>query len=177
MRLDTYHHLLSELGRRHKAITASPENGRFLRIFISADPVQKQIDLINFQGATRSELKAPAGQAYLVAENYQVDYGDNQGDYLSREFRGAYLVLQRADRNNYAQRDAAVAKCETVAEQLLAALVEQLREEHDALISVRDAWLEHLGPLADTSVGVRMNFTWSESAGEDLVYDETHFTA
>lgn len=177
MRLDTYHQLLSELARRHKAIGATPENGRFLRIFISADPVQKQIDLIQFQSATRSELKAPAGQAYLVAENYQVDYGDNQGDYFSRELRGAYLVLQRADRNNYALRDAAVATCEQIAEQLLAALVEQLREAHAADVSVRDAWLEHIGPLADNSVGVRMNFTWSEPATEDLVYDETHFTA
>lgn len=177
MRLDTYHRLLSELARRHKVIAATPENGRFSRIFISADPVQKQIDLMNFQNGTRSGLKAPAGQAYLVAENYQVEYSDNDGDYLSRELRGAYLVLQRADVQNYPARDAAVAKCETIAEQLLAALVEQLREEHQARISVRDAWLEHLGPLADTSVGVRLNFTWSEPATEDLVYDETHFTA
>jgi hypothetical protein len=177
MRLDTYHHLLSELGRRHKAIAATPENGRFSRIFISADPVQKQIDLIGFQNGTRSGLKAPQGQPYLVAENYQLDYGDNAGDYLSREFRGAYLVLQRADAQNYPARDAAVANCERIAEQLLAALVEQLREEHAADISVRDAWLEHIGPLADTSVGARMNFTWSESATKDLVYDEAHFTA
>jgi hypothetical protein len=176
MRLDTYNHLLSELARRHKAIAATPENGRFLRIFISADPVQKQIDLLNFQNSLRSALKAPVGQPFLVAENYQVDYGDNQGDYFSREFRGAYLVLQRADVNNYAARDKAVAHCETIAEQLLGALVEQLREEHAALISVRDAWLEHIGPLSDFSVGVRLNFTWSEPAGEELEYDATHFT-
>jgi len=176
MHLDTYHQLLSELARRHKAIAATPENGRFLRIFISADPVQKQIDLMNFQNGTRSALKAPAGQAYLVAENYQLDYSDNDGDYFSREFRGAYLVLQRAELQNYPARDAAIAKCERTAEQLLGALVEHLRDEHAARISVRDAWLEHIGPLADTSVGVRLNFTWSEPAGEDLVYDETHFT-
>jgi hypothetical protein len=177
MRLDTYHQLLSELARRHKAIAATPQNGRFLRIFISADPVQKQLDLMQFQSSLRSALKAPMGQPYLVAENYQVDYGDNQGDYLSREFRAAYLVLARAEPDNYAARDQAIAHCETIAEQLLAALVQQLRQEHQANISVRDAWLEHIGPLADKSVGVRLNFTWSEPAGEDLVYDETHFTA
>ena len=176
MRLDTYHKLLSELARRHKAIAATPENGRFSRIFISADPVQKQIDLLNFQNGSRSSLKAPAGQPYLVAENYQVDYSDNDGDYFGRELRGAYLVLQRADIQNYPARDAAVANCETVAEQLLAALVEQLREQHEARISVRDAWLEHIGPLSDTSVGVRLNFSWSEPANEELVYDDTLFT-
>ena len=179
MRLDTYHQLLSELARRHKGIAATPENGRFSRIFISADPVQKQIDLMNFQNGSRSGLKAPAGQAYLVAENYQVDYADNDGDYFSREFRGAYLVLQRVDDlGNYPARDKAVGACEAIAEQLLAALVEQLREEpHQARISVRDAWLEHLGPLSDKSVGVRLNFNWSEPANESLVYDETLFTA
>ena len=178
MRLDTYNQLLSELARRHKAIAATPQNGRFLRIFISADPVQKQIDLMEFQNSLRSLLQAPAGQPFLLAENYQVDYGDNQGDYFSREFRGAYLVLQRvADKNNYPARDAAVAHCETIAEQLLGALVAQLRDEHQADISVRDAWLEHIGPLSDLSVGVRLNFTWREPAAEGLVYDEDHFTA
>ncbi len=178
MRLDTYNHLLSELARRHKAIAATPQNGRFLRIFISADPVQKQLDLMQFQNSLRSALNAPAGQPFLVAENYQVDYHDNQGDYFSREFRGAYLVLQRvANSNDYPARDAAVANCEAIAEQLLGALVGELREEHAADISVRDAWLEHIGPLTDLSVGVRLNFTWREPASQDVVYDDTLFTA
>jgi len=177
MRLDTYHQLLRELARRHKAIGATPQNGRFMQIFISADPVQKQIDLMQFQNSLRSALQAPAGQPFLVAENYQVDYGDNQGDYFSRELRGAYLVLQRAELTDYAARDAAVAACEAIAEQVLAALVAQLRDEHRARISVADAWLEHIGPLSDTSVGVRLNFSWSEPATEDLVYDPSHFTS
>jgi hypothetical protein len=177
MRLDTYNQLLSELARRHKAIAATPENGRFSRIFISADPVQKQLDLMDFQKGSRSGLKAPAGQPFLVAENYQVDYGDNAGDYFSREFRAAYLVLQRVDISNYPARDKAIAHCELIAEQLLAALVEQLRNEHQANISVRDAWLEHIGPLTDTSVGVRLGFGWSEPANDELVYDETLFSA
>lgn len=178
MRLDTYHHLLSELARRHHAIEATPQNGRFSRIFISADPVQKQLDLMQFEGNLRSGLQAPAGQPYLVAENYQVDYGDNQGDYLSRQFSAAYLVLQRvASVQDYAARDRAVATCETIAEQLLAALVVQLRDEHRADVSVRDAWMEHLGPLKDLSVGVRVNFKWSEPATQELTYDPEYFSA
>jgi hypothetical protein len=58
MRLNTYNQLLSELARRHKAIAAAPENGRFMRIFISADPVQKQLDLMEFYRSLRSKLKA-----------------------------------------------------------------------------------------------------------------------
>ncbi len=177
MRLDTYNQLLGNLARRHKKIAATAQNGRFMRIFISTDPVQKQLDLMDFYKSLRSALKAPVGQPFLIAENYQVDYGDNQGDYFSREFRAAYLVLERVDVDNYAARDAAVAHCETIAEQLLGALVAQLRAEHAADISVRDAWLEHIGPLSDKSVGVRLNFTWREPAAEDLVYNKDHFTA
>lgn len=175
MRLNTYNDLLSDLARRHKAIAYTPQNGRFMRIFISADPVQKQLDLLQFERSTRSQLKAPQGQPYLLAQNYQVDYADNDGDYFSREFAAAFLVLQRVNVDDYPARDKAVANCEEIAEQLLAALVYELRENHQAVISVRDAWLEHIGPLADTSVGVRLNFSWQESASEELTYDDTLF--
>ncbi len=177
MRLDTYNHLLSELARRHKAIAATPLNGRFMRLLLSADFVQKQLDLTQFENSLRNGLKAPVGQPFLVAENYQIDYSDNQGDYYSREFRAAYLVLQLVKNQDFDGRDAAIAHCEVIAEQLLAALVEQLRDEHHARISVGDAWLEHVGPLGDGHVGVRLNFTWGEPATTDLIYDSTQFTA
>ena len=175
MRLDTYNLLLSELARRHKAIAHTPKNVRFLRIFISADPVQKQLDLMEFYRSLRSKLKAPEGQPFMVAQNYQVDYGDNDGDYFDREFQAAYLVLQRVKIDDFEARDQAVANCEAIAEQLLAAVVYELRENHSADISVRDAWLEHVGPLEDNSIGVRMNFTWKEGASEELTYDDTLF--
>jgi len=175
MRLNTYNTLLSDLARRHKAIAYTPQNGRFMRIYISADPVQKQLDLLQFERSTRSQLQAPAGQPYLLAQNYQVDYADNDGDYLSREFAAAFLVPQRVNVDDYPARDKAIANCEEIAEQLLAALVYELRENHQAVISVRDAWLEHIGPLQDTSVGVRLNFSWQEPATEALTYDDTLF--
>jgi len=175
MRLNTYNQLLSELARRHKNIAHTPQNGRFLRIFISADPVQKQLDLMDFQTSLRSKLKAPVGQPFLIAQNYQVDYGDNNGDYLSRELQGAYLVLQRVTRDDYEARDQAVANCEKIAEQLFAALVHELRENHATYLTVADAWLEHVGPLEDTSIGVRMNFSFRDPATEELTYDDTLF--
>lgn len=175
MRLNIYNELLSERARRHKAIAHTPQNGRFMRIFISADPVQKQLDLMEFQRSLRSKLKAPEGQPFLVAQNYQVDYGDNNGDYLSRELQGAYMVLQRAKVDDYESRDQAVANCELIAEQVLAALVYDLREQHEAYLTVADAWLEHVGPLEDTSIGVRMNFLFRDPATEELTYDDTLF--
>lgn len=175
MRLNTYNNLLSDLARRHKAIAATAKNGRFMRIFISADPVQKQLDLLEWYRSLRSKLDAKEGQPYLVAQNYQLDYGDNNGDYLSRDITGAYLVLQRAKKDDYDARDAAVARCEEIAEQVFAALVHVLREEHGSYLTEGDAWLEHIGPLEDLSVGVRLNFTFRDGATEQLTYNEDHF--
>lgn len=175
MRLNTYNELLKDWARRHKAIAATPKNGRFLRIFISADPVQKQLDLFEWQRSLRSKLDAKEGQPYLIAQNYQVDYGDNNGDYLSRDLTGAFMVLQRAKQDDYDARDLAVARCEDIAEQIFAGLVLQLREEYSCYLTEGEAWLDHIGPLEDLSVGVRMNFTFRDGATEQLTYEPDHF--
>ena len=176
MNLTTYTDLFRELARRHKAIQATPDNERFLRIFISADPVQKQIDTVGFYDALRSRLKAKEGQAFFVLENYQTDYGDNEGDYYSRQLHGAFFVLQLVKPGDYNARDVAVAHCEQIGEQLLAAAIEQLREQHQVRISLNDAWSEHIGPIGDGHVGVRLNLSWREPATQELSYNPDHFT-
>lgn len=175
MRLNTYNDLLKDWARRHKAIAATPKNGRFLRIFISADPVQKQLDLMEWYRSLRSKLDAKEGQPYLVAQNYQVDYGDNNGDYLSRDLTGAFLVLQRAPKDDYDARDKAVATCEEIAEQVFAGLALQLRTEHRCYLTEGETWLEHIGPLDELSVGVRLNFSFRDGATEELTYNPDLF--
>jgi hypothetical protein len=176
MHLLAYTDLFRSLARRHKAIAATPANGRFMRIFISADPIQKQIDLSEWYNALRTKLQAPIGQAYFVLENYQVDYDDNGGDYFSRKVAGAFLVLRKVKTDDYDARDVAVDACERIAEQLLAAAVPLLREQQRVDISVGDAWAEHVGPLADGFVGVRLNLSWQEPATEELTYTPDAFT-
>lgn len=169
MRLDTYTILFQELARRHVDVQATAKNGRFLRIFISADPVQKQLDLTSFYNALRSDLKVKPGEQCFVLENYQTDYGDNNGDYYSRELSAAFLVLGIVENvNDYATRERAIAACEQIAEEIFALAVEQLRVAHAAYITVGDAWAEHVGPLTDGFVGVRFNFSWREPATQDL---------
>ena len=176
MHLLAYTALFRGLAQRHKALAATPANGRFLRLFISADPIQKQIDLSEWYNSLRTKLKAPLGQAYFVLENYQVDYDDNQGDYFSRKVAGAFLVLQKVKTDDYDARDVAVGACELIAEQILAAAVPLLRAQHRVDISVGDAWAEHVGPLADGFVGVRLNLSWQEPATQELTYNPDAFT-
>jgi hypothetical protein len=176
MHLLAYTDLFRGLAQRHKALAATPENGRFLRIFISADPIQKQIDLSEWYNSLRTKLKAPLGQAYFVLENYQVDYADNDGDYFSRKVQGAFLVMEKVKTDDYEGRDVAVSASEVIAEQILAAVVPLLREQHHVRISVGDAWSEHIGPIADGFVGVRLNLSWEEPATQDLTYNPDAFT-
>lgn len=175
MHLLAYTDLFRELARRHVDIAATPANGRFARILISADPVQKQLDLSEFYALLETKMKLPAGQACLICENYQVAYHDNQGDYYSRDYDGAFLVLQKAKLGDIDARDAAIDGCEQIAEQVLAAAVEVLRDEHQAYATLSEAWAEHIGPIGAGHVGVRINFKWREPATPELTFNPDKF--
>jgi hypothetical protein len=136
--------------------------------------VQKQLDLSNFYTALGS-LKVRGQQPFLVVENYQTDYTDENADFYRRHVHAAYLVLMRAVIDDYDGRDQAISACEEVAEDILGALTERLRDEHEAYLSMADAWSEHVGPIAGEFVGVRMNLIWKEPATQDIVYDATKF--
>jgi hypothetical protein len=175
MHLLAYNALFKELARTHVAIQATPANNRFIRILVSSDIVQKQLDLNEFYGFLKNKLKAPEGQPFLVAENYQADYSDNQGDYFSRDYQGAYLVLQKVKPGDFDARDVAIDASEEIAEDLLAAVIQKLRAQHNARITVADAFCEHIGPVADGYVGARMNLSWSAPATPALTYNPEKF--
>jgi hypothetical protein len=176
MHLSTYTALFRDLAARHVAIQATPENKRFLRMLISFDPVQKQLDLTEFYGNLRAGIKARGVQPILVVENYQTDYDDNKGDYLSRRIDGAFLVLQHCKVDDYDGRDEAISICEQIAEELLGALIYKLNVGHSIYLSAGDAWAEHIGPIGDGHCGVRMNFSWKEGATENLFYNPDKFS-
>lgn len=176
MNLVAYNALFRDLAARHKRILATPKNGRFLRILISTDFVQKQLDLSEFYSKLTSGLEARAGQPFLVVENYQTSYIDEQADYYRRKVEAAYLVLQHVALDDYDGRDQAISDCEEIAEQLLGAVVNTLLSPpHNAYLTLADAWSEHMGPVADGHVGVRVNLTWKEPATEEISYDPTQF--
>ena len=175
MNLTAYNALFRDLAARHKAVLATPDNGRFLRVLISTDFVQKQLDLSEFYSKLKSGLKARGNQPFLVVENYQTDYIDQEADYYRRQVHAAYLVLQYVRLDDYDGRDEAISACEQIAEELLGALAYRLRDEHQAYLTLADAWSEHVGPVGEGHVGVRVNLTWKEPATEELLYDETKF--
>jgi hypothetical protein len=176
MRLTAYTQLFRAAAAAHVSIQYTPENGRFLRVLIASDPIAKQLDLANFYEALRSKLKAKPGQAFLVLQNYDLDYDDNGGEHLSRLPQGAFYVLQQVAGGDYDARDAAIDACEEIAEDLLAYVVHHHRQNYKIRMSVRDAFAEHVGPIGTNHYGVRMNFRWSETATQDLTYNPAKFS-
>jgi hypothetical protein len=175
MRLQAYTDLFQDLAARHRAIQYTAANQRFMRLTVSADPIARQLDLTDFYTKLKSKLKALKGQPFLVLQNYQLDYADNNGEHFTREPHGAFYVLQTSTPGHAEERDAVTDACEGVAEDILAAVIHQLRATYRVRISLNDCFAEHIGPVGDHYVGVRMNFTWSETATRDLTYDPTKF--
>jgi hypothetical protein len=175
MRLQAYTDLFKDLAARSRAIQYTPANERFMRLTVSADPIARQLDLSDFQTKLRSKLKALKGQPFLVLQNYQLDYGDNGGGHFTREPHGAFYVLQASAVGDAEARDAAIDACEGVAEELLAAAIHRLHATYRVRVSLNDCFAEHIGPIGDHYVGVRMNFSWKEAATPDLTYDPTKF--
>lgn len=176
MRLLAYTQLFKAAAAAHVAIQCTPENNRFILVQISADPIVKQLDLTQFYDYLKNKLKAPVGQAFFVLQNYDLDYEDNDGDNLRRVPQGAFYVLMRVKPGDVAARLAAVDACEEIAEEILAYVVHYHQENYQVRMSVRDAFAEHIGPIGDSQVGVRMNFRWSESATLDLTYKPAKFS-
>ena len=58
MRLRAYTQLFEDLATRHVDIRYTPENGRFMRILVSSDPIAQQLDLSDFHNSLKSKLKA-----------------------------------------------------------------------------------------------------------------------
>ena len=175
MRLLAYTALFQRWAARHVDIRYTKENGRFLRILVSADPIAKQLDLTDFNNALKSKLKAKPGEAFLVLQNYQADYDDNGGDHRQRLLNGAFYILRGEKVGDVEARDRAIDACEQIAEDILAGVADELNGAYNVRLDLRDAFAEHIGPIGNNHVGVRMNFVLRAAATQDLTYNPAKF--
>ncbi|MCA8831975.1 hypothetical protein [Hymenobacter pini] len=174
MRHQQYSNMGRELARRHQDIQHSDTKCRFLRILISTDPIQKQLDLSDFYNSLRNTLDLPADKAAMVLENYQADYDDNQGDAYYKFHHSSFIVLKLVEAGNYEARDQAIDETERIGEELMAAYIEQLTEA-GMYITPADVMQEAVGPIAGQFVGCRFNYVFRSSARQALTYNSDKF--
>ncbi|WP_210519889.1 hypothetical protein [Hymenobacter terricola] len=179
MRHLEYTQLFRDLATRHVDIRHGQDGGtRFLRILLSSDPIQRQLDLSEFQNGLKNRIKLAGGLACLVLENYEADYTDNDGDYYARIHRGAFLVLKLTKTDDFDGRDQAIDDCERIGEDLLGAFIRALRGREVPLrITANDIMGECVGPVGDNFYGCRYSFTYASPATEDLTFNPDKFTS
>jgi hypothetical protein len=177
MRHTAYTELFRDLAKRHVDIRHEQGGGtRFVRIIISSDPVQRQLDLSEFQAGLKNRIKLTGGQACLVLENYETDFIDRDGDYTGRVQRGAFLVLKLTKQNDYDDRDEAIEACETICEEIMGAVIQHIRGLGNR-ITTADLLGEAVGPVGDNFYGCRFSFSFMSHATEDLFFKPEKFTA
>lgn len=174
MRHHQYTALGRELARQHKGIQHSEQHCRFLRILLSSDPIQKQLDLSEFYSSLRDKLDLGQGQAAMILENYQADYDDNRGDAYHKYHNSAFLIVKRVEPGDYDARDQAIDDCEQIGEQLLATLIEQLTDA-GLQITPADVMQEAVGPLASYFVGCRFNYVFRSAARQALTHNPANY--
>lgn len=177
MRHLAYTQLFRDLATRHLGIRHGQDGGtRFVRLLISSDPIQRQLDLSEFQTGLRNRIKLAGGLACLVLENYEVDYLDRDGDYTGRVHRGAFLVLKLTQENDYDGRDQAVDDCERMGEEVMGAAIAHIRGL-GLRITPADVLSECVGPVGDNFYGCRFSFSYMSHATQDMTFNPDKFSA
>ncbi|GAB3233015.1 hypothetical protein GCM10027346_20660 [Hymenobacter seoulensis] len=174
MRHQQYTSMCRLLASTHKDIQHSADQCRFLRILISTDPVQKQLDLSEFYSSLRTRLDLPGDRAAMVVENYQADYDDNKGDAYHKFHHSSFMILKKVEVGDFDGRDAAIDETERIGEELIATLIEQLNEA-GMYITPAEVMQEAVGPINQILVGCRFNYVFRSSARRALTHNPDNY--
>ena len=178
MRNSAYSALFETWATRHELIRHRPDSPRFARIIVSADPYQRQMDLLEMQQVLLGELLQPgAGEQVLVLESLQTQFRDNNGDNYQRQSRGAFFVLQQktADLQPWELLD----RTEQTGEEILAAVRHQYENQVKVRWPVGSIISDSIGPVGSDGTwhGTRFDFEIFSPANAGLTYNPTKFSS
>ena len=173
----TYSDLIRDLATRHVEIQHSPTARRYLKLVVSADPLQKRVSLANFY--TKLKGSFPAGAPFVLQLTYDTLHEDTGADQVLAHRRGGFMVLQKS-RNTEESRDEILALTERIGYELMAAVCDFFRgpagRRAGRVLQRSSIAAEAIGPIADDFYGTQFEFDFTESATVALTYDPTRFT-
>lgn len=176
MRNATYAALFEGLASRHELIRHRPDSPSFARIIVSADPYQRQVDLLEMQELFLSQVNlADPSDQVLVLESLQTQYRDNQGDNYQRQSRGAFFVLQQ--KTDALEAWEILDRTEQTGEELLAAVRHQYEHQVKVRFPVASVLSDAIGPLTGGWYGTRFDFEILSPANAGLTYNPTKFSS
>jgi hypothetical protein len=173
MRHLQYTELFRELARRHKEIQHTNAACHFLRIHLSGDFVQAQLDLREFYASLRSKIKSGV---VMVLQSYDASYGENLDDYQRKFYTAGLIILDKVANADMDKLDEVYDRTERIGEEVMAAAMLQISAAGTGYrLYAKDITAEKVGPLGDQFHGTRFDFRFTGPAGSGLVFNPDKF--
>lgn len=170
MRTKEYNALFRSLAEKHKEIMHSSENLRFVRMTLSSDPIQRVLDMKEFTTSIKNRIK---DGYFLVLQNYEAGYGENNGDHTVKKLFGAFLVLRKADVNNPDDQEDAYSESERIGEEIMGGaihLINNFGDKPGTRIGPKDVTSDQVAQIALQYYGTRFDFSFSLPANKTLKF-------
>lgn len=175
MKTKQYNALFRELAEKHPDLRHSETNMRFVRMTLSSDPVQRVLDLTEFNNSIKHKIKPGF---FLVLQNYEVSYNDNGGDRTSKQYYGGFLILRNVDPNDAEAQEDAYDTSERIGEEIMAAAMHRLNNLDGVplkRISAADVTNDHVAKVAMQYYGTRFDFSFTVAANRALKFNPDLF--
>jgi len=175
----TYSDLVRDLSIRHKEIQHQPgvpKGTRYLKVTVSADPMQKIAGLASFYNKAKASLP---GEAYFVVQlSYDTLHEDTGSDQVLAHRRGGFMVMHKA-KDSDEGRDEVLTNTERIGYELMAGVSAFFRDpagrRAGRMLQRTGLVAEAVGPMGDSFYGTRFEFDFTESATKLFTYDATKF--
>ncbi|MDF7810514.1 hypothetical protein [Hymenobacter sp. YC55] len=173
-----YTALLKEAATRHKEIKHSDKECHFVKLVLSADPVQKATYWTSFFSALKTKLKPGIT---LVAISYEADYEDTGDDKTLTHRHGSFIILEKVKAGDDEHRDEVLERTERIAHEVMGFVLLAFRSpearRQGRFINRSDMALDAIGPVADNHYGNQFAFKFTQPATKALAFNADAFTS
>ena len=173
-----YTALLKEAATRHKEIRHSEQECHFVKLVLSADPVQKATYWTSFFTKLKNTLKPGIA---LIAVSYESDYEDTGDDKTLSHRHGSFIILEKVKAGNDADRDEVLDRTERIAHEVMGFVLQAFRSpearRQGRFINRSNMALDAIGPVAENHYGNQFTFLFTQPATKALAFNPDAFTA
>lgn len=171
-----YTALFREAAERHKEIRHTDKECHFVKLVLSADPVQKAARWTSFFAKLKNTIKPGV---CLVCISYEADYEDNGDERMLTHRHGSFIILDKAKPNDDADLDEVLERTERIAHEVIGFVLQAFRSpqarREGRLIHRPDMLLDAIGPVADNHYGAQFSFKFTQPAMKALAFNPNAF--
>lgn len=162
-----------------KTIATAHEDIRHFARMIYVDWPYRNTKLEEFFSSQR---KSEGIYPMMVLESYINKFTDYRGDNIDKHYDAGFLIMQPAERGNFADEDLKYDQCEQICEEIVGYVLYEFEQHWDGnqhpkrFIEPNTLQFEKIGAFADNVVGVRVSFQFFKNASPQLMYNPDKFT-